>query len=90
MAKRFEALRKSLGLAGHVDDEDWSDGAAFREFAMGEVRFFVDQLTPGVHTFAYVARAANRGAFRGLGARAEAMYNPELFGTSEPVELTVQ
>ncbi len=90
MAKRFEALRKSLGLAGHVDDEDWSDGAAFREIAMGEVRFFVDQLTPGVHTFAYVARAANRGAFRGLGARAEAMYNPELFGTSEPVELTVQ
>ncbi len=51
------------------------------ELAGREVRFFADIL-PGTQVFRYVARAANRGSFQDLGARAEAMYRPDVFGTS--------
>ena len=51
------------------------------ELAGREVRFFAD-LAPGTQVFRYVARAANRGSFQDPGVRAEAMYRPDVFGTS--------
>jgi uncharacterized protein YfaS (alpha-2-macroglobulin family) len=51
------------------------------ELAGREVRFFAS-LTPGTQVFRYVARAAHRGTFQDLGARAEAMYFPDVFGSS--------
>lgn len=85
--------RGRLGTGSDDGEADLgSEGSGFdhRELAGHEVRFFVDHLTPGVHTFTYVARASVRGQFSSHGARAEAMYNPEVFGTSGPTAVVVE
>ncbi len=51
------------------------------ELAGREVRFFV-HLKPGTSVLRYIARAATRGTFFDAGARADAMYRPDVFGTS--------
>ena len=95
-----DVLRRLATLArgrlGADSDDSEADlgsensGCDHRELAGHEVRFFVDHLTAGVHTFTYVARAAVRGQFSSHGARAEAMYNPEVFGTSGPTAVVVE
>ncbi|MBM4342859.1 MAG: Ig-like domain-containing protein [Deltaproteobacteria bacterium] len=72
-------------------DLPWEgDPADRRELVGRQVRWFVDTLPAGVHVMTYVARAAVRGSFLGRGARAEAMYAPEVFGTSGPNRLTIR
>jgi uncharacterized protein YfaS (alpha-2-macroglobulin family) len=46
------------------------------------VEAFASLLWEGVHTYTYVARATNYGAFIAPPARAEEMYMPETFGRS--------
>ncbi len=65
------------------------DMASHRELAGRQVRWFVDFMPQGVHVFNYVARAAVRGDFLGRGVRAEAMYRPEVFGTTGPNRLKI-
>lgn len=67
-------------------EEAWSH----RELAGREVRWFANHLESGVHILSYVARAAVRGDFQGRGARAQAMYRPDVFGTSGPNRLRVR
>jgi uncharacterized protein YfaS (alpha-2-macroglobulin family) len=45
--------------------------------------FFASELPPGVHTVSVVARATTPGDFLLVPARAEAMYQPEVFGRSD-------
>ena len=47
------------------------------------VLFFSNELPPGVHTVSVVARATTPGEFLLVPARAEAMYQPEVFGRSD-------
>ena len=44
------------------------------------VLLFASRLSEGEHTFSYVARATTAGTFRTAPARAEEMYEPEVFG----------
>ncbi|MSQ83294.1 MAG: hypothetical protein EXR77_10460 [Myxococcales bacterium] len=77
--------------SGRSQPEQWDgDGYDHRELAGREIRWFVNNLPAGVHVYTYVARAAVRGQFVGRGSRAEAMYAPEVFGTSGPNRLTVE
>lgn len=80
---------KRGGWPRHGEGQWQGDSASRRELVGRQVRWFVDDLSAGVHVFTYVARAAVRGAFLGRGARAEAMYAPEVFGTSGPNRLTI-
>jgi alpha-2-macroglobulin len=41
---------------------------------------FADHLPAGVYTYAYTARATARGRFALPPVKAEAMYEPEIFG----------
>ncbi|MBI5609173.1 MAG: hypothetical protein HY902_09855, partial [Deltaproteobacteria bacterium] len=66
-----------------------ADIASHRELAGRQVRWFVDHMPQGMHMFSYVARAAVRGDFLGRGVRAEAMYRPEVFGTSGPNRMKI-
>jgi uncharacterized protein YfaS (alpha-2-macroglobulin family) len=59
------------------------------ELAGREVRFFAN-LQPGTQIFRYVARAANRGRFLDPGARADAMYRPDVFGTTGASALSIE
>jgi len=45
-----------------------------------QVRLFATRLAEGHHEFSYVVRATTAGTFRTAPARAEEMYEPEVFG----------
>ena len=54
------------------------------------VQLFATRLSEGVHRFIYVARATTAGTFRTAPARAEEMYEPEIFGRTDTAVVTVQ
>ncbi len=54
------------------------------------VLLFATRLSEGRHEFSYVARATTAGTFRTAPARAEEMYQPEVFGRTETTVVTVK
>ncbi|HVQ16160.1 MAG TPA: hypothetical protein VMS40_21310, partial [Vicinamibacterales bacterium] len=44
------------------------------------IQLFATRLAEGLHEFSYIARATTAGTFRTSPARAEEMYEPEVFG----------
>jgi alpha-2-macroglobulin len=54
------------------------------------VLLFATRLSEGRHVFSYVARATTAGTFRTAPARAEEMYQPEVFGRTETTVITVK
>lgn len=54
------------------------------------VLLFATRLSEGRHQFSYVVRATTAGTFRTAPARAEEMYQPEIFGRTETVVITVK
>jgi hypothetical protein len=54
------------------------------------VLLFATRLSEGRHEFSYVVRATTAGTFRTAPARAEEMYQPEIFGRTETVIITVK
>jgi len=54
------------------------------------VQLFATRLSEGRHQFSYVVRATTAGTFRTAPARAEEMYEPEVFGRTGTAVITVQ
>jgi len=54
------------------------------------VELFATRLSEGVHVFSYVARATTAGTFRTAPARAEEMYEPEIFGRTATAVIEVK
>jgi uncharacterized protein YfaS (alpha-2-macroglobulin family) len=54
------------------------------------VQLFATRLAEGVHTFTYVARATTAGTFQAGPARAEEMYEPEVFGRTPSATIEVK
>ena len=54
------------------------------------VQLFATRLSEGVHTFSYVVRATTAGTFRTSPARAEEMYQPEVFGRTATAVVEVR
>ncbi|QQS58917.1 hypothetical protein IPN35_04985 [Candidatus Peregrinibacteria bacterium] len=54
-----------------------------REFRDDHIFLFADWLPQGRYEFEFLARATTEGEFRLLPAKAEQIYRPEVFGTSE-------
>jgi uncharacterized protein YfaS (alpha-2-macroglobulin family) len=54
------------------------------------VQLFATRLAEGRHEFAYVVRATTAGTFRTAPARAEEMYEPEVFGRTATAVITVK
>ena len=53
------------------------------------VLLFATRLAEGEHIFSYVVRATTAGTFRTAPARAEEMYEPEVFGRTESAVIEV-
>jgi uncharacterized protein YfaS (alpha-2-macroglobulin family) len=53
------------------------------------VQLFATRLSEGRHDFTYVVRATTSGTFRTAPARAEEMYEPEIFGRTPTAVVTV-
>ena len=54
------------------------------------VLLFATRLAEGSHVFSYVVRATTAGTFRTAPARAEEMYEPEVFGRTESAVIEVK
>jgi uncharacterized protein YfaS (alpha-2-macroglobulin family) len=67
------------------DASDWRNWWRFSGFDRVErhdnrVQLFATRLGEGIHEFSYIIRATTSGTFRTAPARAEEMYEPEVFG----------
>jgi hypothetical protein len=54
------------------------------------IQLFATRLSEGTHTFTYIARATTAGTFRTAPARAEEMYEPEVFGRTGTAVIEVR
>jgi len=74
--------QRRLSALSDSDEEPWWQGFDHIEIRDNKVLLFADSLMPGIHTHRYLARALTFGQFALPGTKAEAMYEPEVFGRS--------
>jgi hypothetical protein len=99
----FEPVDTSLATTSATDIERETAGneASWRQWwARGgfehverrddRVLLFATRLSAGTHTYSYLARATTAGTFRTGPARAEEMYEPEVFGRTASVVIEVK
>ena len=87
-------------LARAQEDEEGQQGSWERWWQQGgfdhverhddRVLLFATRLAEGEHVFSYVVRATTAGTFRTAPARAEEMYEPEVFGRTESAVIEVK
>jgi uncharacterized protein YfaS (alpha-2-macroglobulin family) len=70
----------------------WWQGGGFDHVERHDdrVQLFATRLSEGIHEFSYVARATTAGTFRTAPARAEEMYEPEVFGRTATTVIEVK
>jgi hypothetical protein len=89
----FEPVESGFATTARADAEEADDQSSADWTAWWErggfdhverhddkVRLFATRLSEGEHTFTYLARATTAGTFQAGPARAEEMYEPEVFG----------
>jgi alpha-2-macroglobulin len=94
----FATTSASLGRATDDqgdDDDDWTawwrrGGFDHVERHDDRVQLFATRLAEGRHTFSYVVRATTAGTFRTAPARAEEMYEPEVFGRTATAVIEIR
>lgn len=88
----FEAINYSLNMSG-VDptgrDEPWFYWSR-PELRDNRAVFFTTYLAKGKYTYTYLIRATTSGKFRALPAEVTPMYEPEVWGRSASVEMTIR
>ncbi|HZJ30341.1 MAG TPA: MG2 domain-containing protein [Vicinamibacterales bacterium] len=88
-------------LARAQDDQNVPDDSGWRwwwerggfdhvERHDDRVLLFATRLSEGVHEFSYIVRATTAGVFRTAPARAEEMYEPEVFGRTATAMIEVR
>jgi uncharacterized protein YfaS (alpha-2-macroglobulin family) len=84
-----EILDVSFKTTGsYAEQIETADSGAFRprpieKVFRNEVRYYFDDVAPGIVEVDFFFRTTNRGAFPTPPATAECMYEPEVFGRSE-------
>jgi hypothetical protein len=77
------------------DEESWEALWRYGGFDHVErhddrVQLFATRLSEGMHEFSYIVRATTAGTFRTAPARAEEMYEPEVFGRTATAVIEVK
>jgi uncharacterized protein YfaS (alpha-2-macroglobulin family) len=96
----LEALNEGLNATNHVSMDSWEYedyqpfyweeyGYNYKEIRGDRVVFFITSMEKGNHTFTYFARATTSGKFIALPAQAYAMYDLNLWGRSESVDVQI-
>jgi hypothetical protein len=88
------SMRESREVGNDTEDDDWWWYPAPRfdyiEQLDDRVLLFADDLSNGVYTHTYLARATTIGKFSVPSARVEEMYDPETYGRSDAFTITVR
>src|SRR5688572_645718 len=96
----LEALNEGLNAANQVSMDSWGYedyrpfyweeyGYNYKEIRGDRVVFFITTFEKGTRTFTYYARATTPGRFVALPAQAYAMYDLDLWGRSESVNVQI-
>jgi uncharacterized protein YfaS (alpha-2-macroglobulin family) len=90
----LEGLNERLATTSYVareyGDEEFSwqrNGYNRKDVLDDRVAFFITRLTPGTHTYSYLARVTHAGTFFAPPAQVYLMYAPEVWGRSGSDEL---
>jgi uncharacterized protein YfaS (alpha-2-macroglobulin family) len=94
----FASTARDLAAAQDRQGEDerewhwWWERGGFDHVERHDDRvlLFATRLGEGEHTFSYIARATTAGSFRTAPARAEEMYEPEVFGRTATAVVEVK
>jgi hypothetical protein len=93
----FATTASDLSRAQDEQDSNEDDWAFWRRGGFDRVErhddrvlLFATRLAEGEHSFTYVARATTSGTFRTAPTHVEEMYEPEVFGRTPSVQVTVQ
>jgi uncharacterized protein YfaS (alpha-2-macroglobulin family) len=94
---RTLAARQDQQTSGDPDDEEtqwdswWRHGGFDHvERHDDRVQLFATRLSEGLHEFSYIVRATTAGTFRTAPARAEEMYEPEVFGRTATTVIEIK
>ena len=101
----FEAVESwfattAATLAAGTNDQGEADGSWFSWWQRGgfdhverhddRILLFATRLSEGEHEFSYVARATTAGTYRTAPARAEEMYEPDVFGRTATATIEIR
>ena len=67
----------------------WGGGFYHQEVRLSGPQYFADFLRPGSQVLTFMAQAIATGTFTAPPARAEEMYDPEVYGTSTPATFVI-
>ncbi|MBW8713848.1 MAG: hypothetical protein JF632_07165, partial [Acidobacteria bacterium] len=95
MASHQDRQTTPDGEARVDDEESWEALWRYGGFDHVErhddrVQLFATRLSEGTHEFSYIVRATTAGTFRTAPARAEEMYEPEVFGRTATAVIEVK
>ncbi|MFH1435996.1 MAG: MG2 domain-containing protein [Pseudomonadota bacterium] len=88
-----EAAGNQLGgYSGYTSSTKpwWSNPFYHAEFYDDRFVTFADEVQPGIYRYSYLVRATTRGDFLAPPAKAEEMYQPEVFGRTGTVKFKVK
>jgi alpha-2-macroglobulin len=88
------SLAASQDNQGDVDQDwfSWWQRGGFDHVERHDdrVQLFATRLSEGRHDFSYIVRATTAGTYRTAPARAEEMYEPEVFGRTATAVLEIR
>ncbi|HXG01752.1 MAG TPA: hypothetical protein VNL69_13230, partial [Bacteroidota bacterium] len=83
-------LGRELTELRRQEEQRWWGSFNHRELHDDRVLLFADELSAGVHTFTYLARAITPGSFAMPATHAEMMYEPEVFGRTGSTQIKIK
>jgi hypothetical protein len=93
--RRDLAAQQSSSDDGRGDEDGWTSwwrrgGFDHVERHDDRIQLFATRLSEGAHEFSYIVRATTAGTFRTAPARAEEMYEPEVFGRTATTMIEIK
>jgi len=95
IASQQDKQSTAEGSASGSDEDSWNRWWRFGGFDHVErhddrVQLYATRLSEGLHEFSYIVRATTAGTFRTAPARAEEMYEPEVFGRTATAVIEIK
>jgi uncharacterized protein YfaS (alpha-2-macroglobulin family) len=86
----LQAIAGGSQLSGYAGNYGWWSNPFYHsEFYDDRFVTFADEVQPGIYRYTYLARATTKGTFIAPPAKAEEMYQPEVFGRAGYVTFEV-
>ncbi len=75
---------------GKIDVDYWTDWWVDKDVRDDRVSFYVETLKRGISELTYNVRVSTRGAFHAVPAAAQAMYEPDVYGSGSSQQIRIR